>query len=54
MKENIVKDKSFEFALHIVKLYKHLVENKKEYVLSKRSTLFRHGHIFNCPLSTVN
>jgi four helix bundle protein len=36
MKENIIKDKSFEFALHIVKLYKHLAEDKKEYVLSKQ------------------
>jgi len=36
MKENIVKDKSYSFSLRIIKLYKHLVEKKKEYVLSKQ------------------
>jgi hypothetical protein len=36
MKENIVKDKSYSFALRIIKLYKHLVEKKKEFVLSKQ------------------
>lgn len=35
MKRNIIKDKSFLFALRIVKLYKFLVENC-EYVLSKQ------------------
>ena len=28
-KENILKDKSYKFALRIVKLYKHLTEEKK-------------------------
>ena len=32
----ILRDKSFEFALRIIKLYKHLTEDKKEYVLSKQ------------------
>jgi hypothetical protein len=32
---NVVKDKSFEFALRIVKLYQYLASEKKEYVLSK-------------------
>ncbi|MEO8771222.1 MAG: four helix bundle protein [Ferruginibacter sp.] len=41
MKENIVKTKSFEFALRIVKLYQYLVSSKKEYVLSKQ--LLRSG-----------
>ncbi len=35
-KYNSVKDKSFKFALRIVKLYKYLIEKKKEYVLSKQ------------------
>ena len=35
-KENVLKDKSYKFALRIVKLYKHLAEEKKEYVLSKQ------------------
>lgn len=36
MKENIIRDKSYSFALRIVRLYKYLVEDKKEYVLSKQ------------------
>ncbi len=36
MKENIVKIKSYAFALRIVKLYKFLCEDKREYVLSKQ------------------
>lgn len=31
MKDNIIKDKSFSFALRIVKLYQYLVEEKKEF-----------------------
>ena len=30
------KKKSFDFAIRIVKLYKYLCNNKKEYVLSKQ------------------
>jgi len=41
MKEDVKYEKSKEFALEIVKLYKHLVENKKVYVLSKQ--LLRSG-----------
>ena len=36
MSENILKDKSFEFALKVVKTYKEIVKNHKEYVLSKQ------------------
>jgi four helix bundle protein len=36
MKENIIKTKSFEFALQIVKLYQFLSETKREFVLSKQ------------------
>ncbi|HLA95457.1 MAG TPA: four helix bundle protein [Pyrinomonadaceae bacterium] len=35
-KENILKDKSYAFALRVVKLYKHLIAEHKEYVLSKQ------------------
>ena len=35
MSENIVLDKSYKFALRIVKLYKYLSEEKKEFVMSK-------------------
>lgn len=36
MKKNVVLDKSFSFAVRIVNLYKFLVSEKKEYVLSKQ------------------
>jgi four helix bundle protein len=35
VKENVILEKSFAFALRIVKLYQYLCEEKKEYVLSK-------------------
>jgi len=41
MKENIVKDKSFAFALRIVEMYKYLRVKKKEYIMSKQ--LMRSG-----------
>lgn len=34
--ENIILDKSFAFSVRIVKLYKYLCSEKKEYVLSKQ------------------
>ena len=34
--ENVVVEKSYSFALRIVKLYKYLIEQKKEFVLSKQ------------------
>ena len=36
MKENIVKDKSFAFALRVVHLAKYLESKKKEFVLSRQ------------------
>jgi four helix bundle protein len=33
---NIIKEKSFKFAVKIVNLYKYLMEEKKEFVLSKQ------------------
>lgn len=36
MKENVIKNKSYAFALRIVKLYKFLCEEKREFVLSKQ------------------
>lgn len=41
MAESIVANKSKAFALRIIKLYQFLVEEKKEYVLSKQ--LLRSG-----------
>lgn len=34
--ENVVENKSFQFAVRIVNLYKHLTNDKKEYVMSKQ------------------
>jgi four helix bundle protein len=39
--ESILKKKSYDFAIQIVKLYQHLVEYKKEHTLSKQ--LLRSG-----------
>ena len=36
MKDNISVDKSFEFAVRVVNLYKYLTQTKKEYILSKQ------------------
>ena len=41
MKENIIKTKSFDFAIKIIKLFQLLQSEKKEYVLSKQ--LLRSG-----------
>lgn len=34
--KSIIKEKSFKFAIRIVKLYKFLKNEKKEFVLSKQ------------------
>ena len=39
--DNLIEIKSFQFATRIVKLYRYLQNNKKEYVLSKQ--LLRSG-----------
>ncbi len=36
MKENVIQQKSFAFAIRIVKAYKYLQAEKKEFVLSKQ------------------
>ena len=36
MKESILRDKSKVFAIRIIKLYKFLLEEKKEFVISKQ------------------
>ena len=35
-RENVIQSKSYNFSLRRINFYKHLVENKKEYVLSKQ------------------
>ena len=34
--ESIIKEKSYKFAIRIVRLYRYLVEEKKEHILSKQ------------------
>jgi len=41
VKKNIIQEKSYCFALRIVKLYRYLTKEKKEFVLSKQ--LLRSG-----------
>ena len=41
MQKSIIENKSFDFAIRIVKLYQYLCEDKKEYILSKQ--LLRSG-----------
>src|SRR5215204_827335 len=40
-RQNILKDKSYAFALRTINLYKHLAKSKREYILSKQ--LIRSG-----------
>ncbi len=35
-RENIIQEKSFRFAIRIVKLYKYMIEENREYILSKQ------------------
>jgi len=51
-KENALKDKSYKFALRIVKAYKHLVFENKEYVLSKQ--LLRCGTSIGANVAEAN
>ena len=41
MKENIIQQKSYLFAIKIIELYKYLIGTKKEFILSKQ--LLRSG-----------
>ena len=34
--ENIIENKSFDFAVRVVNMYKHLTVNKNEYILSNQ------------------
>ena len=49
---NIIEQKSFEFAVRIVNLYKHLSETKKEFVLSKQ--LLRSGTSIGANIHEAN
>ena len=36
MKESVLREKSYQFALRIIKLYQFIADEKKEFVLSKQ------------------
>ncbi len=36
MNDNVIESKSFDFAVRIVNLYKHIINGEKEYVMSKQ------------------
>ena len=44
MMNNIIETKSFAFAVRIVKLYKMLTNDRKEYVLSKQQPEIQQIH----------
>ncbi len=50
--ESILKTKSYNFALRTVKLYKYLVDEKKEYVLSKQ--ILRSGTSIGANIEEAN
>ena len=50
-KENIVIDKSYAFALRIIKLYKYLADTHKEYIISKQ--VLRSGTAIGALLSEL-
>ncbi|MBR5113435.1 MAG: four helix bundle protein [Clostridia bacterium] len=48
MKTSIIQDKSKRFAIRIIKLYKYLCEEKKEFVMSKQVLRSGTGAGANC------
>jgi len=52
MKSNLILDKTFDFALEIVQTYKILVNEKREYVLSKQ--LLRSGTSIGANMREAN
>src|SRR5687767_2416556 len=51
-KENLLKEKSYSFALRAIKLYKHLSVESKEYVLSKQ--ILRSGTSIGANITEAN
>jgi four helix bundle protein len=52
MKESVLKDKSYQFALRVIKLYKYFIAEKKEYVLSKQ--ILRSGAAIGANIEEAN
>ena len=51
-RENVLKDKSYTFAIRIVKAYRHIVQEQKEFVLTKQ--LLRSGTSIGANVSEAN
>jgi|SRR5208283_318550 len=51
-KGNVVQDKSFEFAVRIVKAYQYLTKRKREFILSKQ--MLRCGTSIGANISEAN
>ncbi|MBU4445062.1 four helix bundle protein [bacterium] len=51
-KRNIVREKSYTFAIDIIGVYQHLTKDKKEHVLSKQ--LLRCGTSIGANISEAN
>jgi four helix bundle protein len=52
MKENPLEDKSFDFAIRVVRMYQHLSKTKKELVLSRQ--LLRSGTSIGANVQEAN
>ena len=52
MSESILKSKSYDFALRMIKLFRYLIDEKKEYVLSKQ--LLRSGTSIGANIEEAN
>jgi four helix bundle protein len=52
MKESILREKSYQFALRIIKLYKFISIEKKEFVLSKQ--ILRSGTSIGANIEEAN
>ena len=52
MKNNVTYDKAYKFAIRIVKAYKYLIEEKKEFVLSKQ--LLKSGTSIGANIAEAN
>jgi four helix bundle protein len=52
IKENAIKDKSYAFAIRIVRAYRHIVREQEEFVLSKQ--LLRSGTSVGANVAEAN
>jgi four helix bundle protein len=52
MKESVLREKSYSFALRIVRMYKFIADEKKEFVLSKQ--ILRSGTSIGANIEEAN